>query len=85
MLRSKLMTCSVSSNIGFVLSFIVIILACACPSIGIKTRLVMGLLGAVNIALFYSILAILDDITSQPHKGAGNTDHVLKNYNMKSK
>lgn len=45
----------------------------------------MGLLGAVNIALFYSILAILDDITSQPHKGAGNTDHVLKNYNMKSK
>ena len=74
MLRSKLKTCSVSSNIGFILSFIVVVVACACPSIGIKTRLAMVLLGGVNITLFYSILAILDDITSQPHKGVTSTD-----------
>lgn len=74
MLRSKLMTCSVSSNIGFVLSFMTVVFACACPSIETKTRLVMILLGGVNITLFYSILAILDDITSRLHKGVTSTD-----------
>ena len=83
MLRGKLKTCATSSATGVVLSFIVIILACVCPFITIKTRLIMFALGWINSILFYSILRILDDITSQAHKGATNTNDA-EEYNSRS-